>query len=285
MGWKNCLKKIYSLLLIILGLLSIFYDGILILLNPGTFLDNVFSFTHIWIILGILLIFAGIFRLRYGVSFFKKMKPIPRLTTVSLFTIIGIISVINLIFILTPKTVGYEEDSEQLILLGGGIDKDGNLPSSVQSRVDVAAKYLLTHEDVICVVTGGTLMWLPYPEAPAIKKSLIEKGIAPERIFLEDKAKDTIENLKFSCAVLSDVRGISAEEVLKSKTVIVTSRFHLRRAERIAKRLGYKNIYGLPAKCPAVYILHDYVREICAYVKLNLRILFTGEPSEYKIFS
>ena len=44
------------------------------------------------------------------------------------------------------------------------------------------------------------------------------------------------------------------------------------------ERMGYKNIKGIPAGCLAIYVLHNYVREICAYVKLNLRILLTGQP-------
>ena len=37
-----------NILIIILGIISIAYDATIILLNPGTFLDIVFSFTHIW---------------------------------------------------------------------------------------------------------------------------------------------------------------------------------------------------------------------------------------------
>ena len=78
--------------------------------------------------------------------------------------------------------------------------------------------------------------------------------------------------------MLSEFKGISVEEVLNTPTAVVTSRFHLRRSERLARRMGFTNIKGIPAKCPAVYVVHNYVREICAYVKLNLRILLTGEP-------
>ena len=146
-----------------------------------------------------------------------------------------------------------------------------------------AAEYLTIHQECVCVVTGGTLKWLPYPEAPAIKNHMIKKGIASDRILIEDKAKDTIQNLEFSCRLISETFEIPLQEVLESKVVIVTSRFHLRRAERLAKRIGYKNIKGLGSKCPAVYILHNYFRETCAYVKLNARIIFTGKPENILI--
>ena len=278
-------KNVFPIILIVLGILCIVYDAILILINPGTFWDNFFSFTHIWIFFGLVLIFLSVYKIKKGFWIFRKMKRRTKLTNVSLSFFVCIISVaiINLILILTPKTCRLDEPADYVILLGGGIDKDGNLPSSVITRVEKAAEYLKHHPETVCVVTGGTLKWLPYPEAPAIKNHLIKKGIEPDRILLEDKAKDTIQNLEFSCRLISETFESPLQEVLESKVVIVTSRFHLRRAERLAKRIGYKNIKGLGSKCPAVYILHNYFREICAYVKLNARIIFSGKPENILI--
>lgn len=276
-------KNVFPIILIVLGILCIVYDAILILINPGTFWDNFFSFTHIWIFFGLVLIFLSVYKIKKGFWIFEKMKRWAKLTIVSLFSLIILVSLVNLLFILTPKINRMEESADYLILLGGGIDKDGNLPSSVLSRVEKAADYLKLHQECVCVVTGGTLKWLPYPEAPAIKNHLIKKGIESDRILLEDKAKDTIQNLQFSCKLISETFEIPLQEVLESKVVIVTSRFHLRRAERLAKRIGYNNVKGIGSKCPFIYIPHDYFREICAYVKLNARIIFTGKPENILI--
>ena len=267
-----------NIVLIILGLISIGYDATLILLNPGTFWDNVFSFTHIWLALGAYLIFVACYRIKKGHSFWSIWKRWIKLTVGSLVCLAATISIINLIFILTPDVVSTNEKADHVILLGGGISKDGELPKSVLSRVEKAAEYLNQNPQSICVVTGGTLHWLPYPEAPEIKRQLIAKGVSAERILVEDQAKDTIQNFQLSCKMLCEFKGISVEEVLNTPTAVVTSRFHLRRSERLARRMGFTNIKGIPAKCPAVYVVHNYVREICAYVKLNLRILLTGEP-------
>ena len=271
---------VLSILLIIFGILSISYDAVLILLNPGTFWDNVFSFTHIWLVLGAYLIFVAIFRIKTKHSFWSVWKRWVKLTVVSLGTIAAVISIINLTLILTPAVIGTEEKADHVILLGGGISKDGVLPKSVMSRVEKAAEYLNKNPQSICVVTGGTLHWLPYPEAPEIKRQLIAAGVSADRILVEDEAKDTIQNFELSCKKLSEFTGKSLEEVLNTSTAVVTSRYHLRRSERLAKRIGYKNIKGIPAKCPPVYIIHNHVREICAFVKLNLRILFTGKPEK-----
>ena len=269
-----------NILLIILGIISISYDATLILLNPGTFWDNVFSFTHIWLALGAYLIFLAVFRLKTKHSFWSIWKRWGKLTVVSLACLAALISVFNLAFILTPAVADTREKADHVILLGGGISKDGVLPKSVISRVEKAAEYLNKNPDSICVVTGGTLDWLPYAEAPELKRQLAERGVSPDRILVEDQAKDTIQNFQLSCKMLAEHKGMTYAEVLSTPTLIVTSRFHLHRSERLARRMGFTNIKGIPAACPPVYVLHNYVREICAYVKLNLRILFTGEPQK-----
>ena len=269
-----------NIVLIVLGALSISYDATLILLNPGTFWDNVFSFTHIWLALGAYLIFLAVYRLKTKHSFWSIWKRWVKLTVVSFGTLVAIISIINLTLILNPAIVGTEENADHVIFLGGGISKDGVLPKSVISRVEKAAEYLNKNPDSICVVTGGTLDWLPYAEAPELKRQLAARGVSPDRILVEDQAKDTIQNFQLSCKMLAEHKGMTYAEVLSTPTLIVTSRFHLRRSQRLARRMGFTNIKGIPAACPPVYVLHNYVREICAYVKLYLRILLTREPQK-----
>ena len=79
--------------------------------------------------------------------------------------------------------------------------------------------------------------------------------------------------------MLAEYDGISEKEVLDKEIVVVSNYFHLRRSERLASRMGFTNIKGEGAPIDPIYALHIYVREIAAYIKLNLRILFTGEPS------
>ena len=167
-----------NIILIILGILSIAYDATIILINPGTFLDIVFSFTHIWLVLGAYLIFLGIYRIKTGHSFWSIWKRWIKITFISLFGIGLIISLINLILILNPAIASINDPAENVILLGGGIDKDGILPDSVMTRVEKTAEYLNANQDAICVVTGGTLKWLPYPEAPELKNQLVKRGVA-----------------------------------------------------------------------------------------------------------
>jgi len=267
-----------NIALIIFGSLCVLYDATLLIMNPGTFLDNLTSFTHIWSLLGGYHIFLGVYRIKKGHSFWSTWKKWLKLTVGSLTVVGALIAIINLGFILTPTVVAIDEPADYVILLGGGIDKNGKLPKSVIMRAEKTAEYLQHNKNAVCVVTGGTLKWLPFAEAPELKRQLVARGIEAERVLVEDQALDTIQNFQLSCELLANERGVSESEILNSKIIVVTTHFHLRRAERLAKRMGFKNIKGIPSKCPAFSIPMNYVREICAYIKLNLRILLTGKP-------
>ncbi len=269
-----------NIFLFIFGGLCIFYDFTLIILNSGTFLDNLTSFTHIWSFLGGFHIFLGIYRIKTGKSFWKNLRKWVKLTIGSLVTLGLSIAIVSFIFILTPSVLKNNESCDYVILLGGGIDKNGVLPKQVINRVEKAAAYLQINENATCVVTGGTLKWLPFAEAPEIKRQLIKHGVNEKRILVEDQALDTIQNFQLSVELISKTEKKTYEEILNSKIVVVTSFYHLRRAERLASRLGFTNLKGLASRCPPFFVLHCYVREICAYIKLNLRILLTGEPRE-----
>lgn len=275
-------KKISIFYLIVAGL-SIVYDIVLLILTPGTLLDNLTSFTNIWLVFAIFLIIFAVFRLKTGHSLWYNCKNWIRIPFVSLLGIGVIFSIVSLIFIYNPKVIDEKidyVDPDYLIILGGGIDKDGNLPTNVQRRIEESAKYLKKHRNTICVVTGGKLKWLPYAEAPEMKRQLMLKGIESNRILVEDEALDTIQNFKNSCQLLANYEGVQKENILRRNIVVVTSYFHLRRAERLANRLGFKKISGIGTHCTPITALHLYVREIAAYAKLNLRILFTGEPKK-----
>lgn len=269
-----------NIILFIFGGLCILYDALLIIRSPGTFLDILTAFSHIWLILGAYHIFLGVYRKKTGHSFWSVWKKWIKKTVV----ILGIIgfgfTLVSLCFICNPKKTTLEESADYVILLGGGIDKNGKLPKSVQKRVGRTAEYLILHPESICVVTGGTLKWLPYAEAPKIKEELSSRGVVNDRILVEDQALDTIQNFQYSATILCEHEESTLQDILNSKIVVVTSNYHLRRAEILAKRLGFTNIKGIASRTDVLGFLQCYVREVCAYLKLCLRILITGEPSQ-----
>ena len=275
-------NKIIAVILITAGILFASYDVLLLCMSPGTFWDNVFSFTHIWAALGAYLIFCGIYRIKKERSFWSTWKRQVKIVVLTVAAAGVIISIVNLCFILRPKLVDPEKSVDYVILLGGGIDKNGKLPGNVISRVEATADFLNRPEqkNAVVVVSGGTLHWLPFAEAPELKRQLVLRGVEEERILVEDQALDTIQNFEYSCQMLADFAGVSRQDILNSDIAVITNYFHLRRAERLASRMGFTSIKGIGSPCEKIKALHIYVREICAYIKLNLRILFTGKPEK-----
>lgn len=264
--------------LIFVGILFAVYDFAVILINPGTFLDNLTSFSHIWLVAGGFLIFTGVFQKKKKRSLWSFFSRAAKIAVSAFVSVCAVVCAVCLSLILTPELNADEEPCDYLILLGGGIDKNGNLPPSVLNRVQTAAAFLKKNEDTLCVVTGGTLKWLPYSEAPEIKRRLVAAGISGERILVEQNALDTIQNFRYSCEVLSGATGKTPQEILDSRIAVATSFYHLHRAEILAKRLGFTDIRGIASPCQKIMIPHSYLREICAYVKLAFRIILTGEP-------
>ena len=87
-----------------------------------------------------------------------------------------------------------EEPIEYLVVLGAKVRATG--PSaSLWDRIYGAYDYLSQHPDVIAVVSGGKGEDEPMAEATAMWEKLVELGIAPDRIWIEDKATSTWENL------------------------------------------------------------------------------------------
>ncbi len=273
------ISTMLSVIFLILSILSGAYFVLINIASPGTFLGTIFSFSAVWLLIAVF--FALLFVLERQKILKKILLGISKTSKIILVSFIcaGVfIAGLNLFFICTPRLSDGNENVRYVIVLGGGITKDAKLTDSVQNRVRVASEYLKSHPTSLAVVTGGKGKFAPCPESDVLKPVLASYGIDENRILAENKAKDTIQNFMFSAELFAEHDGISVEEVLASPVAIVTSDFHIARAERLASRMGFSDVYGVASKTPPLFILNSYCREICSYVKLNLRILFTGKP-------
>ncbi len=172
-----------------------------------------------------------------------------------------------------------QHSAAYLIVLGGGVKKNGKLGTIAKQRIYYAALYLKKYPETIVIVSGGKGKQSPTEESSVLAKELEKLGIQKKRILEENKALDTIQNLSYSAELMARNSHMTIKEILKQPVAILTSKYHLARAERIARREGYSIVYGIPAKTPFLFLLNAYTREIGSYIKLDLRILFTGKPS------
>ncbi len=148
--------------------------------------------------------------------------------------------------------------TDYIVVLGARVR--GETPSlTLAYRLDVAYDYLVTYPDTRAILSGGQGEGESITEAEAMKRYLVQKGIAPTRLIKEDKATDTVENLRYAFAMLE------TEDVRPSVTV-VTSRFHILRSKMIAKDLGWE-VEGVGSKTLPFLIPNYYIRECFAVIE------------------
>lgn len=146
---------------------------------------------------------------------------------------------------------------DYLIVLGAQVH--GETPSkALKLRLDAAEKAWKENGEPILLLSGGKGFGENISEAECMRRVLTEKGIPEEKMLLEDASVSTEENLRF-CAQLAECR--------EGRTGIVTNNFHVFRAGRLAKKLGYKNVCGIAAKSDWRFQIHYMVREAFALVK------------------
>lgn len=120
---------------------------------------------------------------------------------------------------------------DTVILLGCQV-YDGKPSVMLQGRIDAAYDYLTAHPNAVCVTTGGLDSHdEPYTEGGCAARELMAMGIAPERIFAEEKSFDTRENLLFAAEIIR-VNG------LDTHVVIASDNFHQFRGQLFARQAG-----------------------------------------------
>lgn len=133
-----------------------------------------------------------------------------------------------------------EDHAQFMVVLGAKVRPDG--PSiSLWDRIYKAAEYLEANPDVIAIVSGGQGNDEVMSEASCMYGELVKLGIAPERIWLEDRATSTDENMRFSLDLIEQTTGTRP-----TKLAILSSEYHLFRASLMAKKLGIEFV-GVPA--------------------------------------
>lgn len=126
-----------------------------------------------------------------------------------------------------------------VVVLGAAVR--GDRPSrSLKVRLDAAAEYLREHPAAACVVSGGQGRDEICTEASVMRTYLISVGIAPERIYVEDRATSTYENIVFSQEIIE-------KNGLDPHIAIATQEFHQYRAQRFAVKAGISDVGAVTA--------------------------------------
>ena len=152
-----------------------------------------------------------------------------------------------------------QDNLDYVIVLGAGLR--GDKPTRpLYLRIQKAYNYMMRNPDTILIASGGQGPDEIKSEAEVIYTYLVDMGIDPDRIILEDKSTSTIENISNSYAFIEEGANVG----------IVTNGFHLYRTTLIVDSQGYDDICGIPAQTMFPVGIHYIVREFFGVVQLTL---------------
>jgi uncharacterized SAM-binding protein YcdF (DUF218 family) len=134
----------------------------------------------------------------------------------------------------------------------------------MESRLEDALKVVNDHQEAKVILSGGQGSGEMITEAAAMSSYLISHGVDDKRIIKEERSTSTFENLANSQEILNKISlGKNA------KGILVTSDFHLFRAEFLAKRLGL-DVIGDSAPSLIWLRPQSYIREYFGVIKSYL---------------
>ena len=238
----------------------LFYAGICLLAAIGLFLQfALIGYSFLVLVCFGLIALMVIYRLlnRLGRTYLQSAKILRFILSVCL-------SIGTLLATVTGTQIAHAATGtphitcEYMVVLGAGVN--GTVPSlTLKNRLDSAANYLNTHPETTCIVSGGQGTGEEISEALCMYNYLTRQGISPDRIWMEDQATSTRENLEFSLSLIEDRTGSRPVQI-----DILSSEYHLFRAGLVAKEMGISPI-GIPGKTTLpVLFLNYFLREIPA---------------------
>lgn len=180
-----------------------------------------------------------------------------------LLTVFGIGAVSFVIIealVFTQLNANDPEQADYVIILGSGI-RGTELSLTLKQRLDASLDYIRNHPQTPVIVSGGQGPGESIPEALAMKNYLVEQGITPAQVIMEDKSTSTQENMAFSKKII-DEAGLEHPEIM-----IVTSDYHMFRSKYLAAKNGYAAEYGISAPSPGYLKPINMIREYFAVVK------------------
>ncbi len=245
-------------------IITYFIQGILILKKEGLRLKNVLSLAFS-IALVIYIFVWPLFRLKNLTNVYEKpllliadlvykMLSFIFIYLLFLMAMYCVSAILNLIHIGRNKKLDY------IIVLGAGI-KGKQVTPLLAGRIDKGIELLKYNPNAKLILSGGMGPGEDIPEGVAMAAYAKDKGVSDERIIVEDKSKNTYENLLFSSKLIDKENP---------KLALVTTSYHVFRALVFAKKLNIPCI-GYGSKTKWYFTLNALIREYIGYLSISYR--------------
>ena len=156
--------------------------------------------------------------------------------------------------LMVRAAVNAPPDDAPVTVLVLGCQVRGTVPSrAMRQRLAAARRFLNEHPDAVCVLSGGQGEDEEIAEADCMFRELTAAGIAPERLYREDRSTSTRENFLYSQEIIKN-------NGLPETVVVVTNEYHQYRAGLIAGDLGIET-YAVSAPSGLGLLPTYWVRE------------------------
>lgn len=122
------------------------------------------------------------------------------------------------------------------VILGAAVWPGGVPSNAMRRRVDGALRSADGIAEALFLVTGGVGRYQP-SEAQVMRQLLIEKGISPESILLDEASTDTLESVRNCRRIIINLSNVS-------RVTICTDRYHTLRTRWLFFLLGVSTVAG-----------------------------------------
>lgn len=151
-----------------------------------------------------------------------------------------------------------------IVVLGAHVWMDGRMSNALAYRCEAAYGAWqdgLADAIIVCGGQGGNE---PEPEAAAMRRWMIARGVPEERVISEDRSDNTRQNLENALEIMT-ARGMGS-------ALVCTSDYHLTRALWLARDVGM-NAEGLPARSTRdiLSFIRGRLRETCSWILYFIR--------------
>lgn len=134
-----------------------------------------------------------------------------------------------------------KENLKAIIILGGGLTSDFKLNEHTRQRFDTAIPLLKNYDIIICSSDKSyrKLDEIRHTsEARVGRDYLISKGINPDKIYLEEKSRDTISNAYYCRKDI--INNTNIKDIC-----IITSKFHMPKTKFVFELVFPKEEFNL----------------------------------------
>ena len=152
--------------------------------------------------------------------------------------------------------------ADNAIVLGLALE-NGKPTQNLLYRLDTAERYLEREPKGTLILTGGNADEFGKTEAETMRDILAERGVAEDRMILEDKAESTEENFANVAKIVDPAAPI----------VLISSDYHMDRAIRTAGKAGFSDILRMPAQSALI----EYGANVMWEVVLELNELISSK--------